>query len=244
MKKQQIFQLGFLGAALAAWAVCVPTASASVIGHLSVTNCQGGGVTVGGAIINWLPSAGSNDGCLQVGIGTNITSLGDGTLTTASSNGIIRNLPAGETGFMSFTTGVNFLFDLTPVTGFGPGIATGCASNPTIGASCSVELAPGVFSPFILTYLGGTRTAVTLLAHGTILDLGDGSTSIWNGAFTTQLNSLDPATIQTTILSGGIIQSSYSGEFDITAEVPEPVSLSLLGGGLIALGILRRRRLA
>jgi hypothetical protein len=86
-------------------------------------------------------------------------------------------------------------------------------------------------------------TSVTLDAHGTILDIGDGSTSFWSGSFTTQINTMDPAAIQAQIVGGGAIVSSFSGEFDVT-NVPEPVSMSLIGGGLIALAAIRRRKRA
>ena len=98
--------------------------------------------------------------------------------------------------------------------------------------SCSV---PG--SPFILENLG-TGTAVTLLAQGTIKDLGDGTTSYWSGQFSANVDE-SPATIEA---GGGAISESFSGKFDIT-PVPEPVSMALIGGGLLALaGIKRRKR--
>jgi hypothetical protein len=89
-------------------------------------------------------------------------------------------------------------------------------------------------------------TSVTLSAHGTTLDTTDGILSYWNGAFTTQLNTslghdMSPAGIQALILRQGSITSTYSGTFDITS-VPEPFSMALIGGGLIALAAIRRRK--
>jgi hypothetical protein len=186
---------------------------------------------------------GSPAACLQLGFGTNITSVGDGVLTGASPAGTINDLDlvlgSGAAGFMTFIgSGVNLVFDLDPVGGFGPGSSTNCDTNPGVNNSCSVP-----DSPFILTQTvsntGSIGTSVSLSAHGTILDLGDGTTSFWSGSFTTQINGMSPAQIQDVIVGGGSIQSSFSGEFDVT---PEPVSMLLIGGGLVALAVLRRRR--
>jgi hypothetical protein len=229
-------------------AIFLPVASASVIGHLVVGICGNGGVIVNATAIDWLP--GSPAACLQLGSGTNITSVGDGSITGASPTGTINDLNftvpgAGTAGFMSFIdsgAGVDLLFNLAPVGGFGPGSSVTCAVNPGLNNSCSV---PG--SPFILTQTvsntGVVGTSVTLDAHGTIFDMGDGTTSFWSGSFTTQINGEAPAAIQTTISGGGSIQSSFSGEFDVT-NVPEPISMALIGGGLIALACMRRRQRA
>ena len=248
MKHRNVLKSVMLGLAVLALATSPQSASASVIGHLVVGICGGGGVTVSATTIDWAP--GSPAACLQLGLGTNITSVGDGTLTGASSPGTINDLNlafpgAATAGFMSFVdtvAGVNLLFNLAPVGGFGPGSLVNCNVNPGVNNSCSV---PG--SPFILTETvsnsGVIGTSVTLDAHGTILDIGDGTTSFWSGSFTTQINTMAPAAIQTQIVGGGAIVSSFSGEFDVT-NVPEPVSMSLIGGGLIALAAIRRRKRA
>ena len=68
-------KLGLFSLALAA--LCAPSASASIIGHLSVTNCAGGGVRVSFGSIDWLgmpPNPDSPSACLQTGIGTTLSS--------------------------------------------------------------------------------------------------------------------------------------------------------------------------
>jgi hypothetical protein len=230
MNKRNLLKRGILAMAVMAMAISLPSASASVMGHLVVGICAGGGVNVSLGIIDWSP--GSPTACLQVGSGTNITSVGSGSLSGASPAGTINDLPpaSGIFGFMTFGS---LMFDLAPVNGFGTGVGIACTSGMGIGSSCSV---PG--SPFVLTNLG-TATAVSLPAHGTISDTV-GPVSSWEGAFTTQINGITPIAIQDNILAGGTISSSFSGEFDVT--VPEPVSMGLVGASLIALAVFTKRR--
>jgi len=234
-KRRYITTMGVWSLALLALALFIPTTSASVIGHISVANCGGGGVIVDLTNIDWEP--GDPAACVQLGINTNLTSVGLGTLTPGSPQGTINDLPplGGIFGFMTFGS---FVFDLDAVGGFGPGSATSCATNPALNSSCSI---PG--SPFLLTRTT-TGTSVTLSAHGTIADTA-GPISVWNGSFTTQINNVLPAAIQAKILAGGEISSSFSGEFDVTATaIPEPVSMALIGAGLAALASIKRRKRA
>jgi PEP-CTERM motif len=222
---------------LAVVALCAPSASASIIGHLSVGNCAGGGVTVSFSVIDWSP--GSPVACLQSGIGTNLTSTVSGPLVPPLL-GTINDLPpnGGIFGFMTFGT---LLFDLAAPNGFGPPVAPECSVNPAVGNSCSIVFM-GMQSPFILTTTA-TGTSVTLLAHGTIVDPAGGPVSNWNGAFTTQINGQTPSQIRTTVTApGGSISSTFSGEFDVV--VPEPMTMALIGGGLIALAAIKRRKVA
>ena len=122
---------------LAAAALCAPSASASIIGHLSVANCAGGGVTVSFGLIDWSrwarPSA-----CLQSGIGTTLASDA-GSLGVIPTTGTINDLPpaSGIFGFMTF--GV-LSFDLAAVGGFGPGLPNDCfPASPAVGSSCSIQ---------------------------------------------------------------------------------------------------------
>lgn len=232
-------KLGLFSLALVA--LCAPSASASIIGHLSVTNCAGGGVTVSFGLIDWSgmpPNPDSPSACLQTGIGTNLSSTAGPILVPVT--GTINDLPpaAGIFGFMTFGA---LAFNLAAPNGFGPPVATDCfPASPAIGSSCSIQFM-GMQSPFILTTTAG-GTSVTLQAHGTIVDPNDGKTSDWSGAFTTQINGQTPLQIRNTTVGGGSISSTFSGEFDVV--VPEPVTMALIGGGLIALAAIKRRRLA
>lgn len=235
-------KLGLFSLAVAA--LCAPSASASIIGHLSVANCGGGGVTVDFSTINWSPGTPlptSTTACINTSIGTNLSSTIVGALAPPVA-GTINDLPpaAGVIGFMTFgpVIGGNLLFNLD---GFGPPVLPECSVNPSVGNSCSIVFM-GIQSPFILTTTA-TGTSVTLLAHGNITDPNGGPISFWNGAFTTQINGQTPMDIRNTVTApGGSISSSFSGEFDVV--VPEPMTMALIGGGLIALAAIKRRKVA
>jgi hypothetical protein len=211
-------------------------AYASPVGTLDVTNCSGGGVTVTSNMIDWLPAGGPN-GCIVTGTNTNVTYTGGGPLTSGVSGSILdltfpTSLPIAD--FMTFFGNPDLHFALS---GLGPGsnnVACSATLDPNNG-SCSVFAG----DPVILTPTS-TGTTATLSAFGIVTDASPG-TSSWLGQYTTQFPGVTPAQIQTTILGGGSVTNSYSGSFNIAiTSVPEPISMSLVGAGLIALGIKRK----
>ena len=228
--------------AVAAFFSFTPAASASVIGHLDLTNCSGGGVVVTATTIDWTPPVGPPGGCTVTGTNTNVTfsggTLGPGqTGTILDLNAMTTTFPLAN--FITFTSAPGLHFDLSSL---GPGPAsTACSTtlNPN-NPSCAAVTG----SPFVLTPTS-TGTAVALTAMGTVGD-GSGVASNWMGAFTTQIAGVTPAQIQAAILSGGSERSTYSGDFNIStvSTVPEPATSALLLGGLMAVAAFARRRKA
>jgi hypothetical protein len=167
-------------------------------------------------------------------LGTSVSYSG-GTLGS-NVNGAIKNLTLGGGSvdmFMTFTsTPLDFVLN-----GLGPGSSTICSGAIGLNQTCSAAAG----SPFILTNLGA-NTGVSLTAFGTANDGTTGSAS-WTGAFTTQLAGLTLSQVLTIIGDGGHIDSTHSASFTVTsATVPEPATLSMMGIGLLGLGLLRRRK--
>ncbi len=225
-------KLAVLALAVAALTFSIPSASAAVVGHLSFANCDGQGVIVTMTTVDWLP-AGGGTGCIAAGIGTNVTfsggSIAPGDHGTVNDLGI----STGNTGFLAFELG-GVTFDLASV---GPGVANTVCPDDFIGSDPACSVFAG--SPFILT-TGSTGTSVTFAVRGLANDAVSHD-SPWSGAFTTQIANTTPYTIQQDILAtNGSFTATFS--FDGNVGAPEPVSLALIGGGLVALAGLKRRK--
>jgi hypothetical protein len=219
---------------LAGIALCgfAGNAMATPMGTLNIANCSGGGITVSATTIVFTPATGGGTGgCIDTGLGTALTysggSLGGGIV------GNILNLTAGGGAVNNFMTFTGTPLDFT-LTGLGPASSTPCSGAITLNQTCS---APG--SPFVLTDLGA-NTGISLTATGTASD-GVGPSSNWTGAFTSQITGETIAQILNTISTGGSIQSTHSASFSVTS-VPEPMTLSMMGIGLLGLGLIARRR--
>jgi len=215
-------------------ALFAPRVSAAPVGTLSIGICPGGSVTVNFNSIDWLLPSGGGSGCTVTGNPTNVVYSG-GTLLPGVTGTILDLGPATVlplADFMTFTGNAGLTYELD---GLGPGVANTSCATLLVGQSCSV--APG--SPFILTWLGGLNTAVSLNAFGRVFDAS--GFSLWSGAFTSQFADRTPATIQAQILAGQSINNTYSGTF-VATTIPEPASMALLGMGLLGAAARARRR--
>lgn len=229
------------------------SASATPFGNLAIDGCAGGGVDVNATSITWLGTPGGmakpGYGCIDTtngGAGTNVTFSG-GTLGPGVT-GEIKDLTLGVTpgtDFMDFTGASSLIFNLS---NFSPGPSNTNCATLSLFQTCAVvpgsffvlELVPGGTGSCPAGISGNCQTGVTLVANGTVSDAT--GTSNWSGSFTTQIATLSPAQIQATILAGGTIGSSESGAFTITT-IPEPLSFSMIGLGLVALAIVGRKKL-
>ena len=104
---------------------------------------------------------------------------------------------------------------------------------------------PSLGSPY---HLQSTLAGITLTisAVGVAGDASLDTPTPWLGLFTTQFAGVTPLAIQQTLLAGGTISSSESGEFNIGVSrseiVPEPTTLLLIGSGLVASALGMRKR--
>jgi hypothetical protein len=160
--------------------------------------------------------------------------------------------------FLTFASHPNLVFSV--VWPPGPGsLNTNCAAANANGLSCSIFA--GSFE--VLTYVNG-HTDLGFGVHGTASDTGVAGLaggSNYTGGFSETLTDLlpngttpTPLNIQLYFCPGGTcttadfssgksITSFQSGSFSASG-VPEPatISMSMLGGLLVAAGALRRRR--
>jgi hypothetical protein len=226
--RSTIFALALLTAA-----AFVPTASASVVGHLDFANCAGGGVIVNFATIDFiLPVLGTN-GCIQSGASTTITFAGPPGSITAGEQGTVNDLgfPPPGSGNMGFISFMGVAFNLATI---GPGVNNTVCSNTNNpnDPQCSVFLG----SPFILAPTS-SGTSITLSVAGLATD-ATSSNSPWMGAFTTQIAGQTPLAIRNLIcgpaagctgVGGGSIQSTYSFDGRANADQPKPPGLAWVG---------------
>ena len=149
-----------------AGAIFASPAGATVTGTLNIANCTGGGVTVSGVAVTWLPpTLGGTAGCINVGAGTTLAYSG-GALAPGTFGNIL-NLPAGPLPVDSFMTFVGTTLDFQ-LDGIGPANPSNGATCAGLGAGQSCVVALG--SPFKLTLNGNGFTDVGLLANGRITD--------------------------------------------------------------------------
>jgi hypothetical protein len=223
----------------------VPAASATIVGTLQVANCLGlgAGVSLTVDTATWLPPLAAGGSCVQTNGGI---FYGPASTILPAEQGKINDITfstmAGGLGFMVFTNGSDVVtFDLT---GLGPGdhSNTNCNLPP-----CSVSST----SPLVLTAFttpnGTVGTDISLPAALLAHDNLESNTAVFSGGFTTQIAGQTPPQVAATLLGGGSVRSTFSGEFVgpsgvVLSAVPEPVSMALIGGGLIGLALLQRRR--
>lgn len=248
----------------------VATASAAVIGDLKTGSGGTVTVTLSSITFNPDPSSNPAgppwNGEVANGTSLKFAGCPSGVLGTAGcldappnspteailiANGNPITLGAGlgpNNPFISFVgNGTTHASVLYTVSTLGPGSAnTNCAAAVNIGDSCSVFAG----SPIILTKTS-SGTTVTLPGSGTVTD-GAGLSN-WVGQFQVPIAGMSPAQIQTFYCpsgtctpadfgSGRALSSSQSGDF-VSTVVPEPgtISMALIGGGLIAFAMRRRK---
>jgi hypothetical protein len=237
VRQRHKLHFGVLAIAAMASLLFVPAASATIVGTLNTANCLNGGVTVVGNLIDFFLPVDSGTGCIQANSGLFFGPTAS-TPFAGDAVGVIQDLTSGGGTVLDFIVlnaggGVTLHFDLTSI---GPGVAN---TNCALAIPCSLVAG----SPFVLSANSG-GTAIALPAFGTAFDsLSPTDMNTFGGAFTTQIASLTPAEIQAAFIANPaapITANTVSGTF-VLGTVPEPVSMALIGGGLVALALLRRR---
>jgi PEP-CTERM motif len=272
MRRMTMYQIRKVTIALALVSVVfMSAASAAIIGDLKTGS--GGTVTVTLSSITFNSDPGSNPAGPpwngEVALGTSLQFFGcGGVLGTAGcldaapfnpneaieiANGVSITLSGGlgpNNPFLSFAgNGISHATLLYTVLSLGPGSANLNCAALALGDSCSVFAG----SPILLT-LNATGTTVTLAATGTATD-GHGSSN-WLGAFQVPIAGKTPEQILLELCPSGTCgsadfargtteTSSQSGDF-VASTVPEPgtISMALIGLGLGALSLRRRKNRA
>ena len=233
----------FMGAGLLAMALTVagtPAQAAYITGTLDI---NGNGVLVNNLGIDWLDINGNADLLSPVPPPTTTgnfryqgpTHTDDFIgATNAISLGTIRDLPAGLGSGALFPSLNNFFaFDAS----YGAGLN---------GANFVLDiLDQGNFAannPINLFQTSANRVDASIGGRGRIID-SNGDTSYFTFSITTQFTNQAGISIADVVQQAQTtgIQSSWSGQID--ADVLEPATFALVGGVLLGVGLLRRRRL-
>ena len=205
-----------------AFATSIGTGEANTVGTVTVTS-------TGLVFSNFTPTSPNN------GSYSGTTSVTQGSLVGAPT------LTPGLTGWATFTgpAGGPIIFDLQTLNP-GTGTPAQCSSN-TIGNRCT-----GPNSGITIEQISATQVSISLSGSGIAYTGTSGTGSTPTVVTFTSQNNV-PGTI-TGILAliapggQGFIANSVSATFDSTSSVPEPMTVSMMGIGLLGLGVISRRR--
>ena len=214
--------------------------AAPITGELNIA----GDVAVGATSIDWLPIGG--------GTGTfAVTASSTGTFSgLAGTTGTSKDLdvsiqpvgvPFSLPNFLLLPSGISI--ELTMID-FGVFGSADCGGAPAAGQTCTPSFPPPK-SPFNLINTGvGSFASFTVHGIATSTDLSVPPSNVL-GIYTTQFAGRTYQNLLSMIARGGKVSASYSANFVVEQQIPEPSTMYLgLGGfAMAAAGVLRRRLL-
>jgi len=179
---------------------------------------------------------------------SNFTAPGPNTGSYAGTTSVTQgNLVGAATltpniaNWATFTgpVGGPIIFDLQTINP-GVGTAAECLSN-TVGNRCT----PSANSGITITQVSATQVSISFTGSGIAYTGTSGTGSSPTVVSFTSQNNI-PGTITQILLAVNTtgFTNSVSATYDSTgpATVPEPMTLSMMGIGLLGLGLLRRRK--
>ncbi len=124
------------------------------------------------------------------------------------------------------------------LTAFAPPVPTDGVCSTTVALAAGHSCITATGSPFELTSYG-VSTTIEFITLGVVTDLGNSSTTPYQGLFTEQLTT-NTAALAAIIDGGGSITNTYSATI-LALGTPEPATLAGLSVGLVLIGIRRKR---
>lgn len=235
MKRKLIFS------GLAGMLLLASTASAAITGTMNIS----GSVRVGTTTIDWVPLGGPTGTVQTIFPGTGFFS---GIFNPAAPPGdylaTVQDLSNPPTGVGVATSVPNFLFNFTApgyaaltyeLTYIFPAGGPVCTGGEGLNSPCAAVAG----SPFTLTNTS-TGVAIRFGIDGIFRFPGEADTP-GTGSYTTQLDGETIASVLTTLGRVGFIDSSYSANFTVVPE-PSTTAMMIAGFGLLAAGIVRRKK--
>jgi hypothetical protein len=216
----------------------ITTNSAKATPVTGVANIAGN-VTVQDGTITFAPNFTNTAGAMETG---DFAGLTGGTIQSLTGGPVTGLLPTPITGFIHFTTGLAtpITFDLTYIA---PGVGTlaGCSSAAP-GSACTPA-----GSPFTLFQLTSNTVIAALQVNGvSYTGTSASGSSPTTAIFSTQtaINGTLPDIYNLLVAGGAVSGVTYSASFVATPGpiTPEPASMMLMGVGLIAAGLVARRK--
>jgi hypothetical protein len=220
----------------------------------SQLNITGDG-TVGATFLTWScnapggPACAADSGNFGVAGSTNTFAEYNGTfgfMKDLNNSSEPLNTVFSLPGFITFALNSDEVIDLSFIPLGTDTASTNCLGlthcTPVLGALVTAANPLGL-SSFNLDQ-NATGTAATFGILGTIHD-SSGSSAPISGTYTAQFNNQTPSGVLGLFAGAGAggLNSTYSAQLSFNI-VPEPISFSLMGIGLMGLGLVRLRRKA